>query len=120
MIYWLLEKFLILNIIPKALADGESTTPSSGISIQNPLESDTIEGLIVNIIDFVVMISIPILTLVILYAAFLMFTAGGKEEQFKQGRTALLYAAIGFAILLASEGIGRLIEAVVVGTDISV
>ena len=130
--YWLLNKILILTVyasnhdrgggndFTNGSEGGNDFTNSGGISISNPLgEGATIETLIVNIIDFLVLIAIPILTLVILYAAFLMFTAGGKEEQFKQGKTALLYALIGFAILLASEGIARLIEAVITGQDIS-
>jgi len=112
--YWLTEKFLKLTI-NTAHADSVGSNPIT-ISLPNPLgEGATIETLLVRIIDFVVAISIPILTIVFIYAAFIMLTAGGKEDKYTQGRKILLYAVIGFAIILAGEGIVKLIEAIVVG-----
>ena len=43
-------------------------------------------------------------------------TAGGKEEQFKKGSKTLLYGVIGFAIILAAEGLIKLLEAILIGT----
>lgn len=109
------------NLLPisTAFAAGTGTTPSSGttIKIENPLGAGaTISSLLTKIIDFIVVVSIPILTLYVLYAAFLMLTDGGNGKKFAEGKQALLYAAIGFAIILVGEGIVKLIEAILNGT----
>ena len=39
-----------------------------------------------------------------------MITAGGKAENFKKGQNILLYAAIGFAIILLSKGVSLIIS----------
>lgn len=115
MFYSIISKLLL---IPTVFADTTgSTPPPTKITIENPLgEGATISSLLTKIIDFIVVISIPILTLYVLYAAFLMLTDGGNGKKFTEGKQALLYAAIGFAIILTGEGIVKLIEAILTGT----
>ena len=101
---------------------GGDNSPGGGnntqsIRIENPLgEGATIMTLLSRVIDFVVAVSIPILTLVVLYAAFNMLTAGGDENKFNTGKKTLLYGAIGFAVILVAEGLIKLIEAILVGS----
>lgn len=118
MFYYLFSKLLSISTALAATGGGDNT-PSSGatIKIENPLGAGaTIETILTKIIDFVVMISIPILSLVVLYAAFLMLTDGGNGKKFEEGKKALLYAIIGFAIILMGEGIVKLLEAILNGT----
>ena len=95
---------------------------SNPLTIPNPLDPTnqgnvTIATLLSRVTDFLVLIAVPLLTLAILYAAFQMITARGNEEQFKLGKKVLLYAVIGFAILLVSEGLIKLIESILVGNN---
>lgn len=120
--YWLLEKLLFLNFLPKVFAQsGGNNLPSGGdntrqVTISNPLgEGATIQTLISRIVDFLVLIAIPILSLMVLWAAFNMLTAGGDEKKFEVGKKTLLYAAIGFGIILIGEGLVKLIELVLTG-----
>ena len=88
------------------------------ITIPNPLgQGATIAPLLTRVTDFLVLIAIPILSLMVLIAAFYMLTAGGDEKKFELGKKVLLYAVIGFAILLVSEGLIKLIESILVGEN---
>lgn len=96
---------------------GTGTNPTS-ITIPNPLgEGATIATLLTRLTDFLVLIAVPILSLMVLIAAFYMLTAGGDEKKFELGKKVLLYAVIGFAILLVSEGLIKLIESILVGDN---
>jgi len=57
-----------------------------------------------------IIIAIPVATIVIIYGAFQMLTASGDPEKFKKGEKTLLYAAIGFGVLILSVGIADLIK----------
>ena len=98
----LLINFLITN---QANVQG-----ANGVTFENPLKANNIWELINNIIDFIYTISIPLLAIAVLWAGFTMITAGGKPENFKKGQNILLYAAIGFAIILLSKGVGYIIS----------
>jgi len=111
-----MKKFLIiiglillinfLAIIQTNAADNESF----GITFENPLKVDNINDLITNIIDFIFTISIPLLAIVVIWAGFTMITSGGKPENFKKGQNILLYAAIGFGIILLSKGVSLIVS----------
>ena len=96
--------------ISAALAQSSGTgsnPPSTTITIENPLGAGaTIETLLEKIINFLAFQIGPIVAVaMILYAAFLMITAGGDENKFKLGRKTLLYTLIGYGILLLSNGL---------------
>jgi len=100
----LLINFLV--IIRASAENGENFK----ITFENPLNADNIWDLINNLIDLIYTISIPLLVIVVLWAGFTMITAGGKAENFKKGQNILLYAAIGFAIILLSKGVSLIIS----------
>ena len=99
---------LILLVSLLALAQ-TNVQGADGVTFENPLKADNIWDLINNLIDFIYTISIPLLVIVVLWAGFTMITAGGKPENFKRGQNILLYAAIGFAIILLSKGIALIV-----------
>lgn len=78
----------------------------------NPSKISTIEELLEAIINFVYAMSFPIVTGVVLYAAFVMMTSQGKPEQFNRGITIIIYAAIGFLVVLLSKGIVFIIQSI--------
>ncbi len=83
--------------------------------IKNPLNSslDTIPKFIKAILDIVLMIGVPIVTLAIIYAGFLFVTAAGSSEKLKTAKKTLLYTIIGAALLLGSYIISEAISATV-------
>ncbi len=75
------------------------------IDIPNPLNTTSFTDFIDNLIDFLFAVSIPLTILVILWAALLFITSGGNEKKLGQAKAALLWAVVGFAIMLVSKGI---------------
>ncbi len=80
------------------------------INIPNPLGVSSFSQLLNRIINFLILIATPLVTLMILYAAFQIMTAAGDPAQFSKGRQTILYVTLGYLLLLVSKGIISVIE----------
>lgn len=103
---------------PIALAQDSTDFGPSGESIEltNPLGSDTIIGVINNIIvGLRDTIAPPLVAIAVLYGGFMMLFASGDPDKFKKGKKAILYAMVGYAIILIAGGITSLIKDVIGG-----
>lgn len=75
-------------------------------SITNPLgEDQTLLGLLSVILDGIIMLMIPIIVLMVIYAGFLFVTAQGNEEKLTRAKTALLWTLVGALIILGANAI---------------
>ena len=83
---------------------------SSGL--QAPRELDDI---IKSVRDWSAGLGLLIASLVIIYGAFLILTAGGNTEQFEKGKKAISYAVIGVVVLLFSAFIVAAIKKFIYG-----
>jgi hypothetical protein len=93
------------------MAQTSRTPGSDGTeALTNPLQSDTIEGFLNNIVDVLVIFALPIIVFFIMYAGFLFVTARGSEEQIKKARTALLWAVVGGVIVMGAKIISEVIQ----------
>jgi len=102
-----------LNLfIIKAFAANGSVTggTTGGVTLPNPLGSGDIPTLLGKVADFFYTIGIPLLTIMVLVGAFQILTAAGEPEKFKTGQKTVIYAAIGFGIILISKGITLIIK----------
>lgn len=73
--------------------------------IENPLKANSFQELILNIVDFLFNLAIPIMALMIIWGGFLFVTATGKEESIRQGKQLILWAVIGFIVILLAKGL---------------
>ncbi len=94
---------------------GSGSTGSEGIltvTWQSPLNENvtTIESLILIILNTLVIIAVPIVVLMIIYAGFMYVTARGNAEQVKKATTALTYAIIGGILVIGAVAITGIIE----------
>ena len=80
------------------------------LTLPNPVGVSTFPQVIANITQFLVYIAIPLTAIMVLVGGFQMITAGGDPEKFSKGRKTLMYAAIGFAIVLLASGIAAIIQ----------
>ncbi len=80
------------------------------IRIENPLEAESFEVIVNNIIDFIFKIAIVVAPLMVIVGGFLFVTAGGNVQQINRARNLLIWTAIGFLIVLLSKGILGIIE----------
>lgn len=93
---------------PTGGTGGGVQTYSGGLT--NPLGNCNLACLANKIVDFLITISVPIVAIMVLYGGFLIMTAGGDLAKFKNGRSAILYAAIGFVVVLAAKAVVVLIK----------
>lgn len=101
--------------------NGGSGTSAAGSKISAPLENpfrlgtaDNIPQLFETIINNIIIpIGAVLAILAFIYAGFLYVTAAGAEEQIKKAHKALLYAAIGTAVLLGAGVIAQVIRATI-------
>ncbi len=100
----------VLSVVSHTFAQdvGDTGTASpTSIQLTNPLSGNVndIPSLLDKIIQYLRIISVPILTIMILVGAFHMLTAGGDEAKFKKGKKTITYAAIGAVVIMVASGI---------------
>ena len=89
-----------------ALAQGGATP----VSLVNPIAISTLQGVTASISNFLLLIAIPLTAIMALVGGFQMITAAGSPEKFANGRKTLMYAAIGFAVVLIAGGVASIIQ----------
>jgi hypothetical protein len=77
---------------------------TSTITIPNPLSCTNLNCLVLNIIDKLLLLAMPVVTLMVLVGAFQILTAAGNSEKVSTGRKTIQYAVLGFVLLLLSKG----------------
>jgi len=71
----------------------------------NPFGTATFTSIVQNIISYLTVLAIPVVTLMILIGGFQILTSQGDEEKFKSGKKTIWYAVLGYAAIWASKGI---------------
>lgn len=92
--------------------------PNGGIKVNtgivNPIAGiEDIPSFIEAILNFVLIVGVPIITLAIIYCGFLFVSARGKAEELTKAKKALMYTLIGAALLLGSYVIAHAIKGTV-------
>ncbi|OGY99724.1 MAG: hypothetical protein A2945_01855 [Candidatus Liptonbacteria bacterium RIFCSPLOWO2_01_FULL_52_25] len=95
----LLSCFLLFAVFGIALAD-----------LTNPLGTCDLSCLAGKITKFLFIISIPIVSIMVLVGGFQMMTAGGNPEKFSSGKKTILYAAIGFVVVLLADQVPKILK----------
>jgi CBS domain containing-hemolysin-like protein len=89
------------------------------LQLINPLSGmsggSTVNSLIVNIGKFMVALAVPICGIMVIVGAFQMMTAAGDPTKFGNGKKTLLYAAVGFVIVLFASSVVPLLKSVLGG-----
>lgn len=80
------------------------------VEIPNPLRWDSIEEVINGIIDFLMIIVIPIGTVMIIVGGLQYMLSGGSEDKVRKAKSTILYAIIGVAIVLSVKFIVGIIQ----------
>ncbi|MEK7519771.1 MAG: hypothetical protein AAB581_00790 [Patescibacteria group bacterium] len=79
----------------------------------NPLKASTVHGLVCLVVNFLVQkLMPPIAVLMVLYASFLLLTAGGNPGRVQSARQILIYTIVGAGILLLAPAIVALVVSV--------
>jgi hypothetical protein len=107
---FLLGLFAIVSLDP-------FTAEAQTYTIQNPLNcpGGTITCVIDAVTGFLIVIAAPLLTVMVLWAGFLFVTSGGDENKLKTAKNALLWAGIGFGVVLIARGLSAIIRQILGG-----
>lgn len=94
-----------------AFAQG-GTTPGTTVTLTNPLNTTDASAVLGNINTFLLVIAAPICGIMVVWGGFQMMTAAGNPEKFSEGRKTLLYAAVGFAIVILADTVAPIIKSI--------
>lgn len=93
-----------------------SDSTSTGLNIPNPLGgTNDISALASNIIKFLIILAIPITAILVVYAGFLYITSAGNEDKVKTAQKALIWAIVGFAVVLIASSVPAIIQEFLTG-----
>ena len=74
-----------------------------------PGSGATLQDFIAVLIEIIQAIGIPVLVICIIYAGYIIVTAGGNEEKVTKGKTWIFWTLIGAAIILSAQVIANLV-----------
>lgn len=91
-----------------------TTPPGTGggglsFKLQNPIAFDSIEKLLVAILNIIIVIATPIVVIFIILAGFKYVTARGNPAKITEATQALTYAIIGGVLIIGAVAIARII-----------
>jgi len=86
-----------------------------GIELANPLGVYSIQEILNRIIYYLHLLAAPIVVIMILWGAFLLITSAGNSDKIQQGRKTIMWAIIGYGILLVASGVSFIIQQLLYG-----
>jgi len=103
----------LLAVATPAFADNSG----GSITLTNPLSTNSFSTVVSNVIGFLFWdVATPLCTLMALVGGFQLMTSAGNPEKASQGRKTLMYAAIGFGVVLMASTISQLIQSILNNT----
>ena len=100
-ILFLTFSFILSNFVLAATV----SCPGGKDCLQDPFDGKTIFTIIQSIIGYLILIGAPILAVMVIYGGFLILTAGDSPEKVKSGKDVILWAVVGYTIVLCSWGV---------------
>ena len=97
---------------------GQTTTTSTTggpdtYKIENPINVDSISGLVEKVLGIIIKIGVPVISLAIIYSGFLFISARGNPHKLEEAKSRFVYTLVGAGILLGAWLIATIIEATV-------
>ena len=89
---------------------GYGTTGDCAGDLPNPFHICDLTDLAQKIINALLIIAAPIVTIMVLWGAFLIITSAGDPKKIENGRKTIIWAIVGFGILLLGQGVVSIIE----------
>lgn len=90
--------------------DDKIGTSTKIIEYDNPLKTDSIIDIVKRIADYFYYVAIAIVPIIMIYAAVLLLTAGGNDQQVTKAKKTFIWLVIGIAILLIGSGVITLLK----------
>lgn len=101
---------ILYALTPINFVLAQGAPPVGTTSLVNPIRINSIEGLLVAVLEIIIIISIPIIVIFIIYSGFLYVTARGNPQQIEQASKSLTYAIIGGVLIIGAVAIAQIIR----------
>lgn len=95
--------FLPFFFAEAASATSTACSSTTTLCLPNPLTSNTFEDLIETIINWLLIITGPIVALLVVFAGARIAFSGGSAEQVKGARDMIIYALIGYTVIIVAK-----------------
>jgi len=91
---------------------GFQTAPPGGYpgELPNPIRIYNLLDLLARVINILKIVAAPIVVIMILWGAFLIISAAGDSSRAAKGGKTILWATVGFAIVLLADGIVAILQ----------
>lgn len=106
------EKAFTIKVDETGGPPAPGATQSFEFSLDNPLEADNFLELIDVLATWLFNLSIPVVVVMIVWSGIMFLTSRGDTTKVTKARQILLYAVVGFAIILIGKGFITLIESI--------
>ncbi len=83
--------------------------PPTTVTLFDPLKDETFNSLIGKLLEGLTALAIPVVTVMIIIGAYHIITSGGNPGKRSKGKDYILWASIGFAILLLADSVQAII-----------
>jgi hypothetical protein len=98
------------------LAGGNFVLASSHSTLPNPLTATDFTQILQSILSFGIKAGAIVVPIIVVIGAFQMMFAAGNPEKFKTGTKTIVYAVIGYIIILLAAGIIDIVKDVLTST----
>ena len=106
--------WFFLIFLPEITNAGTGGGSSGGsIVFENPLNSPDLITLVDKVLNVIIELAVPVLTVALVYAGYLFVTAGGSEDKISTARTTFTWSVIGGAIVLGAKVVMTVVKATV-------
>jgi hypothetical protein len=102
--------FLGMLSIVSAQTESSPTPEVAEVTLENPLRVDSLEALLVAILNIFITLMIPVIVFFIILAGFKYVTAQGNPGRIEEATTTFTYAIIGGVLILAAVAIAEIIK----------
>ncbi len=97
----------------------DSTPPPKTISydLPNPLGTTSFTDVLNRILQGLTIIAIPVVAIIVVVAGFQLITSGGNPEKRTKAKDMILWAAIGFGVLLMADSVALIVKSLLTTTS---
>ena len=103
--YKLLFFVVIFSFVLSGIVFAKETACTGSNCLTDPFGGKKIFDIIQSIIGYLIKIGAPILAIMVIYGGFLILSAGDSPEKVKSGKDVILWAVVGYTIVLCSWGV---------------
>lgn len=111
-------KIVTISLISLFLIGAPVLVSAQTVNIKNPFAFDSFQELIMNLIEFLIYLSIIGAVFAIIYGGFTYITAGGDPQKIQKANQIITYAIVGLILAVSSYAIVKFFLSTVLELDV--